>query len=429
MLPFNILATTALCLKVSSLILGKQAAFLSSESQFDFGRPFLKNIQPDYNVPRFLPFQVAENMPYGDTSHRHATTNLRFHIVLEAQTAAAQKPEELPLTYLNKSQYYAITLADRSRTDAVLTTTLSIKFFDDCHRKMAGTYWGFWLSQQPSPRIAKALVLDKGGSAGVVDCDLGQFDRATIKWIGRSGARILVKFNCLSTDFSRIKGVKGIPMRVCASTENEHSFCKVKLFRDKGAERKNKDDQRHLEKIWDKMKGKLEDHPLLHIFAPASPITEFLECTKDSLDMDRPFIFPPESDDSAYPIDSSSLRERRFDTLSGADISDLLDVDPAYIPHLRKPRPMLCLFVKLFNESVYRAVYLEKPTVMDLVEKLSSKLQLQASSISSLTRITPRGLEVQVDDAMVSQMVDEMDIVVECSFHPETNHMALILKY
>ncbi|KAJ9049445.1 hypothetical protein DSO57_1024361 [Entomophthora muscae] len=295
--------------------------------------------------------------------------------------------------------------------------------------KMAGTYWGFWLSQQPSPRTAKALVLDKGGSTGIIDCDLSQFDRATVKWNGRTGARILIKFNCLSTDFSRIKGVKGIPMCVRAITENERSFCKIKLFRDKGAERKNKDDQRHLEKIWDKMKGKLEDHPLLHIFAPASPVTEFLECTKDSLDMDRPFIFPPELEEPSYPADSNSLRERRFDTLSGADISDLLDVDPAYISHLRKPKPMLCLFVKLFDESVYRAVYLEKLTVMDLIEKLAYKLHLQTGTISSLTRITPRGLEVQVDDAMVSQMVDEMDIVVECSFHQETNNMALILKY
>ncbi|KAJ9053895.1 hypothetical protein DSO57_1019827 [Entomophthora muscae] len=66
---------------------------------------------------------------------------------------------------------------------------------------------------------------------------------------------------------------------------------------------------------------------------------------------------------------------------------------------------------------------------MDLIEKLAYKLHLQTGTISSLTRITPRGLEVQVDDAMVSQMVDEMDIVVECSFHQETNNMALILKY
>lgn len=54
----------------------------------------------------------------------------------------------------------------------------------------------------------------------------------------------MVRFNCLSTDFSRIKGVKGIPLRVHVDTMTEddnsggehsmeRSFAKIKLFRDK----------------------------------------------------------------------------------------------------------------------------------------------------------------------------------------------------
>jgi hypothetical protein len=88
------------------------------------------------------------------------------------------------------------------------------------------------------------------------------FDRIAFDWHGRHGAKLFVRFHCLSTDFSRIKGVKGIPLRACMSSQIasandplllrhyagtflpsdkdqpdvdylEQSFCKVKLFRDK----------------------------------------------------------------------------------------------------------------------------------------------------------------------------------------------------
>jgi hypothetical protein len=63
---------------------------------------------------------------------------------------------------------------------------------------------------------------------------------------------ILLKFNFVSTDFTRVKGVKGVPVRLCIKTEmlqsndrnktviNEPERCYslVKVLRDHGAERK-----------------------------------------------------------------------------------------------------------------------------------------------------------------------------------------------
>ena len=66
------------------------------------------------------------------------------------------------------------------------------------------------------------------------------FNRISFKWNGKAGAKLMVRFNCLSTDFSRIKGVKGIPLRVHMDTMAsgdeqilERSYAKIKLFRDK----------------------------------------------------------------------------------------------------------------------------------------------------------------------------------------------------
>lgn len=89
---------------------------------------------------------------------------------------------------------------------------------------------------------------------------------------------MLIRLNCLSTEFSRTKGVKGIPLRIQVETEDEHNdheycYCRVKIFRDKvkqlsqciylfiynfffliqGAQRKNRDDQKAVEKKLEKL--------------------------------------------------------------------------------------------------------------------------------------------------------------------------------
>ncbi|KAI7831858.1 CP2 transcription factor [Kickxella alabastrina] len=205
---------------------------------------------------------------------------MRFDYILEAPTAAAQKADEPTLTYLNKGQLYGISMMDKMHSDTFYSTTLRISFHEDSHRKGAATYWNFWLNQQENPRVARAIELDKAGSIGVVSAETKQFDRVTFQWQGRRGAKIMVRFNCLSTDFSRIKGVKGIPLRIHLDTHYatpapmgattfsptsansslasgkiiERCYARIKLFRDKGAERKNKDDQRHLDKLWEKQK-------------------------------------------------------------------------------------------------------------------------------------------------------------------------------
>lgn len=107
-----------------------------------------------------------------------------------------------------------------------------------------------------------------------------------------------------------------------------------------------------------------------------------------------------------------------------------LDRDPTYVPQARKKRPVLCLYIKIGGESVYRAVYLEKTTLQDLIQKLSEKLEIQSSTISCVyRRTTKKDLMVRVDDAMVAQMADELDMVVEYDFNQHDGSVNLTLKY
>lgn len=111
--------------------------------------------------------------------------------------------------------------------------------------------------------------------------------------------------------------------------------------------------------------------------------------------------------------------------------SDLfLDRDPSYVPQARKKRPVLCLYIKIGGESVYRAVYLEKYTLTDLIQKLSEKLEIQSSTISCVYRkTTKKELMVRVDDSMVAQMTDELDMVVDYDFNQMDGSVNLTLKY
>lgn len=209
---------------------------------------------------------------------------------MEAPTAHAQRAEETPLTYLNKGQFYTINLRDNDSYDGYVTSTFRIMFHDDQHRNIARSHWKFWLGQQANPKFARAFDIgtarkqqymnyvvvvtaataataaatataaaltnsfiifafsiflytpdeEKSQLAGVKNIELKSFDRVTFQWNGRKGSKIFIRFNCLSTDFSRIKGVKGIPLRAHMESKIggqpeciERSYCKVKLFRDK----------------------------------------------------------------------------------------------------------------------------------------------------------------------------------------------------
>lgn len=189
-------------------------------------------------------------------------------LFLIASTAVRKKHDELPVTYLNRGQAYLIDLNSSSHQQqhyptSTMTSTLSIAFHEPSHRQLAESYWKYWIGQQEKPKEARAIDLDSNQTTGIYNIRLMSFDRVSFDWHSRFGAKVYVRFNCLSTDFSRIKGVKGIPLRFVMETnlsymslpddsvlykgifqknESEETpefqykelcYCKIKLFRDK----------------------------------------------------------------------------------------------------------------------------------------------------------------------------------------------------
>lgn len=76
--------------------------------------------------------------------------------------------------------------------------------------------------------------------------------------------QIFISVNCLSTDFSSQKGVKGLPLNLQIDTYSynnrsnkpiHRAYCQIKVFCDKGAERKIRDEERKQSR----RKGKVVD--------------------------------------------------------------------------------------------------------------------------------------------------------------------------
>lgn len=197
--------------------------------------------------------------------------------------------DEIPITYLNKGQAYTLNVVDtnaqQGASGARYRTFVRVSFEDEQQRQKPAACWQLWKegrgtneAHQRGGRLQAVEYVDGGQLGGSeeprkvkIDLECASFDGFCVTWSSTAGTAecpISVRFNFLSTDFSHSKGVKGIPVRLCAKTElvdeasdlkhthpleGEVCYCKVKLFRDHGAERKLSNDVAHVKKTIDKL--------------------------------------------------------------------------------------------------------------------------------------------------------------------------------
>ena len=236
--------------------------------------------------------------------HRHQKTHrtspppsseFRYHVTLNAPTAMIRQADGISITYLNKRQAYVVTIHDSKKGLQRIgflryRTVVHVSFDDEERRQNPSAYWQLWKeghgmaeAYQRSGKLqaVEFLGIDQGGYTAkkakpCVELETASLDSFTITWspapdISTVSCSILMQFNFLSTDFSHSKGVEGIPVRLYARTETlsndtsnslsgptaEICFCKIKLFRFHGAERKLSNDTVHIKKLIDETKQQI----------------------------------------------------------------------------------------------------------------------------------------------------------------------------
>ncbi|KAJ5760410.1 hypothetical protein N7520_007566 [Penicillium odoratum] len=211
------------------------------------------------------------------------TERFRFRTTLQTPTAMMNESGDSPLSYLNKGQVYYLTVMDTAppaKTDKMTTyrTFVRVTFDQELARSNPATCWQLWKegrgasSGQQQDETLFALEY-AGGDSPQFQIEHKGFDGFSVTWSIDSTARfsschIPICFNFLSTDFTRSKGVRGSPVRLCAKTEqvasdnitpaeSEVCFCKIQVFRDHGAERKLSNDHSNLEKAIEKLRQRI----------------------------------------------------------------------------------------------------------------------------------------------------------------------------
>uniref|UniRef100_A0A7N6AKT7 Upstream-binding protein 1 n=1 Tax=Anabas testudineus TaxID=64144 RepID=A0A7N6AKT7_ANATE len=195
------------------------------------------------------------------------TKNPPFQYVLCAATSPAVKLHDETLTYLNQGQSYEVRMLDNRKpgelpelNNKMVKSIVRVVFHDRRlqyteHQQLEGWKWN-----RPGDRL---LDIDIPMSVGIVEPKThpSQLNAAEFLWDMNKRTSVFVQVHCISTEFTPRKhgGEKGVPFRIQIDTfalgdggeytEHLHSAsCQIKVFKPKGADRKQKTDREKMEK-------------------------------------------------------------------------------------------------------------------------------------------------------------------------------------
>ncbi|KAG5205029.1 hypothetical protein JEQ12_019474 [Ovis aries] len=383
----------------------------------------------DGNAEKFRSASVgAEEYMYDQTSSG------TFQYTLEATKSLRQKQGEGPMTYLNKGQFYAITLSETGDNKCFrhpiskVRSVVMVVFSEDKNRDEQLKYWKYWHSRQ---HTAKQRVLDiadyKESFNTIGNIEEIAYNAVSFTWDVNEEAKIFITVNCLSTDFSSQKGVKGLPLMIQIDTYSynnrsnkpiHRAYCQIKVFCDKGAERKIRDEERKQNRKKGKGQasqtqcnnssdGKLAAIPL----QKKSDITYF----KTMPDLhSQPVLFIPDVHFSNlqrtgqvyYNTDderegSSVLVKRMFRPMEE-------EFGPAPSKQMKEEgMKRVLLYVRKETDDVFDALMLKSPTVKGLMEAISEKYGLPVEKIAKLYKKSKKGILVNMDDNIIEHYSNE----------------------
>uniref|UniRef100_A0A672HT65 Upstream-binding protein 1 n=1 Tax=Salarias fasciatus TaxID=181472 RepID=A0A672HT65_SALFA len=218
------------------------------------------------------------------------TKNPPFQYVLCAATSPAVKLHDETLTYLNQGQSYEVRMLDNRKpgelpelNNKMVKSIVRVVFHDRRlqyteHQQLEGWKWN-----RPGDRL---LDIDIPMSVGIVEPKThpSQLNAAEFLWDLNKRTSVFVQVHCISTEFTPRKhgGEKGVPFRIQIDTfalgdggeytEHLHSAsCQIKVFKPKGADRKQKTDREKMEKRTAQEKEKYQPSYDTTILSECSP--------------------------------------------------------------------------------------------------------------------------------------------------------------
>ena len=359
-------------------------------------------------------------------------TPFGYHCTLEAATAQWVRKDEDRCTYMNKGQFYGITLEYRPNpTEAIhgdmsdVKSVVMLVFRDAKNPEDEVNAWEFWHQRQPTSkqRIIDAETNNVSDECGISQIEDVSYNAIAVYWNPlQKPAFISVAVQCLSTDFSVQKGVKGLPLHLQVDTylknpqDGEYdivhrAYCQVKVFCDKGAERKFRQEERRATR-----KVAAGGQRVLDMYHQCQERSEFysmVDVTRVPVLYTPNPVVPAQHSSPSFPpmlsapvVPGASILKQNGagqpngqDPLGSGDIKRRKTVPPT--------DTRMVVYVRQENEEIYTPLHLVPPTVPGLARAIESKYNVSANAIRCLYRRNKKGITAKLDDDLLKFYCNE----------------------
>ncbi|OXB60587.1 hypothetical protein ASZ78_015766 [Callipepla squamata] len=320
-----------------------------------------------------------------------------FQYVMCAATSPAVKLYDETLTYLNQGQSYEIRMLDNRKAGDIpeingklVKSIIRVVFHDRRlqyteHQQLEGWKWN-----RPGDRL---LDLDIPMSVGVIDIKTNpsQLNAVEFLWDPTKCTSAFIQVHCISTEFTPRKhgGEKGVPFRIQVDTfkqtengeytDHLHSAsCQIKVFKPKGADRKQKTDREKMEKRTAHEKEK---------YQPSYDTTILTEMRLEPIIEDAVEHEQKKSSKRTLPADYGDSLAKR-----GSQF---------FIPESSRRWNLSRVW------RLYHAIYLEEMAASEVTRKLALAFNIPLHQINQVYRQGPTGIHILVSDQMVQNFQDE----------------------
>uniref|UniRef100_A0A667YF50 Grainyhead-like transcription factor 1 n=1 Tax=Myripristis murdjan TaxID=586833 RepID=A0A667YF50_9TELE len=385
-----------------------------------FPESFKDGSQEVFSFPGDLQLRMASIAPEDYTAFDTVPGN-NFEYTLEASKSLRQKTGDGTMTYLNKGQFYPISLREIDNNKWIfISSVVMVVFGEEKCRDDQLKHWKYWHSRQHTAKQRCLDIADYKESFNTIgNIEEISYNAISFTWDTNEEAKIFISVNCLSTDFSSQKGVKGLPLNLQIDTYSynnrsnkpiHRAYCQIKVFCDKGAERKIRDEERKQSR----RKGKVTDlsnslGPFVDVKVPLLQKRNDVTIFKMMTDFDtQPVLFIPD-------IHFSSFQRHPFSPEDGEDSSgmkrlpfseDEFGSPPNKMARLEEPKKVL-LYVRKEAEEVFDAVMLKNPTLKGLMEAISEKYELPLEKVGKVYKKCKKGILVNMDDNIIKHYSNE----------------------
>lgn len=367
-----------------------------------------------------------------------------FHYILDAPTSSSVRREDDKVTYVNKGQFYGVTLDYQPDPDhghlksPTVKSVIMLVFRDGKSEEEELKAWQFWHHRQHSVK-QRIIDVDTKNSLGLVGhIEELSHNALAVYWNPLdSPAKVNLAVQCLSTDFSTQKGVKGLPLHVQIDTFDDpradimeqpthRGYCQVKIFCDKGAERKLRDEERRaakrrmtpsgkrrLDEMYHETFDRSEFYSMSDLSKPPTLFTppEDPEKTSQHSNDFAGFVYPPRPAEPMKAITNGDLHPGLMSV--GSHQQSEKTVLPYSDPKPKRPRIIpptserIMIYVRQETEEMYTPLHLVPPSVPGLIASIENKYKISAQNIRFLYRKNRDGIIAKIDDDMLRHYCNE----------------------